>query len=108
MFDCVIPTRNGRTGTAFTSRGKINIRNAKHATDSAPLDESCDCAVCQRHSRAFLRHLYQTGEMLAAILISHHNLAFFLDTMKRVRHSIRLGIFGEFRQDFLRQIKESE
>jgi queuine tRNA-ribosyltransferase len=108
MFDCVIPTRNGRTGTAFTSRGKINIRNAKHATDSAPLDESCDCAVCLRHSRAFLRHLYQTGEMLAAILISHHNLAFFLDTMKRVRHSIRLGIFGEFRQDFLRQIKESE
>ncbi|HEX8397491.1 MAG TPA: tRNA guanosine(34) transglycosylase Tgt [Pyrinomonadaceae bacterium] len=108
MFDCVIPTRNGRTGTAFTSRGKINIRNAKHATDSAPLDESCDCAVCRRHSRAFLRHLYQTGEMLAAILITHHNLAFFLDTMKRVRHSIRLGIFGEFRQDFLRQIKESE
>ena len=108
MFDCVIPTRNGRTGTAFTSHGKINIRNAKHATDSAPLDENCDCAVCRRHSRAFLRHLYQTGEMLAAILISHHNLAFFLDTMKRVRHSIRLGIFGEFRQDFLRQIKESE
>jgi len=108
MFDCVIPTRNGRTGTAFTSRGKINIRNAKHATDSAPLDESCECAVCLRHSRAFLRHLYQTGEMLAAILITHHNLAFFLDTMKRVRHSIRLGIFGEFRQDFLRQIKESE
>ncbi|MDQ4120575.1 MAG: tRNA guanosine(34) transglycosylase Tgt [Acidobacteriota bacterium] len=108
MFDCVIPTRNGRTGTAFTSRGKINIRNAKYATDSAPLDESCECAVCRRHSRAFLRHLYQTGEMLAAILITHHNLAFFLDTMKRVRHSIRLGTFGKFRQDFLRQIKESE
>lgn len=108
MFDCVIPTRNGRTGTAFTSRGKVNIRNAKHATDSAPLDENCDCAVCRRHSRAFLRHLYQAGEMLAAILITHHNLAFFLDTMKRVRHSIRLGTFGNFRQDFLRQIKESE
>jgi queuine tRNA-ribosyltransferase len=108
MFDCVIPTRNGRTGTAFTLRGKVNIRNAKHATDSAPLDENCDCAVCRRHSRAYLRHLYQSGEMLAAILITHHNLAFFLDTMKRVRHSIRLGIFGEFRQDFLRQIKESE
>ena len=108
MFDCVIPTRNGRTGTAFTSRGKINIRNAKHATDSAPLDENCECSVCRRHSRAFLRHLYQTGEMLAAILITHHNLAFFLDTMKRVRHSIRLGTFGNFRQDFLRQIKESE
>lgn len=108
MFDCVIPTRNGRTGTAFTSRGKVNIRNAKYAIDSAPLDENCDCAVCRRHSRAFLRHLYQTGEMLAAILITHHNLEFFLDTMKRVRHSIRLGTFGKFRQDFLRQIKESE
>ena len=103
MFDCVIPTRNGRTGTAFTSRGKVNIRNAKHATDSSPLDENCDCAVCRRHSRAFLRHLYQSGEMLAAILISHHNLAFFLATMKRVRHSIRIDTFGKFRLDFLQQ-----
>ena len=108
MFDCVIPTRNGRTGTAFTSRGKVNIRNARHATDSAPLDEDCSCAVCRRHSRAFLRHLYQTGEMLAAILLTHHNLAFFLDTMRRVRHSIRLGTFGKFRQDFLQKINEGE
>ena len=108
MFDCVISTRNGRTGTAFTSRGKVNIRNAKHATDSSPLDENCDCAGCRRHSRAFLRHLYQSGEMLAAILISHHNLAFFLATMKRVRHSIRIDTFGKFRLDFLQQAKESE
>ena len=108
MFDCVIPTRNGRTGTAFTSRGKVNIRNARHATDSAPLDNDCSCAVCRRHSRAFLRHLYQTGEMLAAILLTHHNLAFFLDTMRRVRHSIRLGTFGKFRQDFLQKISEGE
>jgi queuine tRNA-ribosyltransferase len=108
MFDCVIPTRNGRTGTAFTSHGKINIRNARFATDSEPLDASCECSVCRRHSRAYLRHLYQTGEMLAAILITHHNLAFFLDTMKRVRHSIRLGTFGKFRQDFLQQINERD
>jgi queuine tRNA-ribosyltransferase len=108
MFDCVIPTRNGRTGQAFTSRGKVNIKNAKYATDSQPLDENCECAVCRRHSRAFLRHLYQTGEMLGSILLTHHNLAFFLDTMRRVRQSIRLGSFGKFRQDFLRQIKESE
>jgi queuine tRNA-ribosyltransferase len=69
MFDCVMPTRNGRTGGAFTSRGKINIRNAKFARDAEPLDTECACSVCQRYSKAYLRHLYQTGEMLAAMLI---------------------------------------
>ena len=107
MFDCVLPTRNGRTGAAFTSRGKLNIRNAKFAADSEPLDLNCPCSVCQRYSRAYLRHLYQTGEMLAAILISHHNLAFFLDTMKKVRHSIKLGNFGEFRRDFLNRMSNN-
>ncbi len=107
MFDCVLPTRNGRTGAAFTSRGKLNIRNAKFAADSEPLDLNCPCSVCQRYSRAYLRHLYQTGEMLAAILISHHNLAFFLDTMKKVRHSIKLGKFGEFRRDFLNRMSNN-
>ncbi|MGI8639782.1 MAG: tRNA guanosine(34) transglycosylase Tgt [Pyrinomonadaceae bacterium] len=101
MFDCVMPTRNGRTGSAFTSRGRLNIRNAKFVNDSEPLDCLCPCSVCRRYSRAYLRHLYQTGEMLAAILISHHNLAFFLDTMKKVRNAIKLGKFGEFRRDFL-------
>lgn len=107
MFDCVMPTRNGRTGGAFTSRGKINIRNAKFAKDSQPLDLECPCSVCQRYSRAYLRHLYQTGEMLAAILISHHNLAFFLDTMQKVREAIKLGQFGEFRRDFLRRMSNN-
>jgi queuine tRNA-ribosyltransferase len=106
MFDCVIPTRNGRTGSAFTSRGKLNIRNAKFAGDSEPLDVDCPCSVCQRYSRAYLRHLYQTGEMLAATLISHHNLAFFLDTMRKVRDSIKLGNFSRFREDFLSRIRE--
>ena len=106
MFDCVIPTRNGRTGSAFTSVGKLNIRNAKFARDSAPLDADCPCSVCRRYSRAYLRHLYQTGEMLAAILISHHNLAFFLDTMRKVRDSIKLGCFSRFRADFLNKISE--
>ncbi|HET6893342.1 MAG TPA: tRNA guanosine(34) transglycosylase Tgt, partial [Pyrinomonadaceae bacterium] len=78
MFDCVLPTRNGRNGQAFTSRGKLNIKNARWTEDSRPMDESCRCSVCRRHSRAYLRHLYQTGEMLAAILLTHHNLAFFL------------------------------
>lgn len=104
MFDCVMPTRNGRTGSAFTSRGKINIRNAKFARDETPLDNECSCSVCRRYSRAYIRHLYQTGEMLAAMLISHHNLAFFLDLMRKVRDSIKLGDFSRFRKDFLTRI----
>ena len=107
MFDCVMPTRNGRTGGVFTSHGKLNIRNAKFARDSEPLDAECPCSVCQRYSRAYLRHLYQTGEMLAAMLISHHNLAFFLDTMFKVRDSIKLGKFGEFRREFLTKLSDN-
>jgi len=104
MFDCVLPTRNGRNGQAFTSRGKLNIKNARYALDQNPLDESCSCAVCRRHTRAFIRHLYQSGEMLAGILLTHHNLAFFLDTMKRVRQAIRSGQFAEFRREFTEQL----
>jgi queuine tRNA-ribosyltransferase len=100
MFDCVLPTRNGRTGQAFTSHGKINVKNARWAVDTKPLDESCGCSVCKRHSRAYLRHLCMSGEMLASVLLSHHNLAFFLDTMRRVRQSIRSGDFTKFRREF--------
>jgi queuine tRNA-ribosyltransferase len=105
MFDCVLPTRNGRTGSAFTSLGTINIRNARFRTEDAPLDPRCPCSVCRRYSRAYLRHLYQAGEMLAATLISHHNLAFFLDTMKQVRQAIGLGSFAEFKKQFLSDLK---
>ena len=101
MFDCVLPTRNGRNGQAFTSQGKLNVKNAQWTEDVRPLDESCHCSVCWRYSRAYLRHLYQTGEMLAAILLTHHNLAFFLDTMRRVRQAIRSGDFSKFRQEFV-------
>jgi queuine tRNA-ribosyltransferase len=101
MFDCVLPTRNGRTGQAFTSRGRINVKNAQWARDTRPVDETCACSVCRRHTRAYLRHLYMTGEMLASILLTHHNLAFFLDTMRRVRQSIRSGDFTRFRREFL-------
>ena len=104
MFDCVLPTRNGRTGQAFTSRGKLNIKNAQFAMDSRPLDESCPCSVCRRHSRSYLRHLYGAGEMLASILLTHHNLAFFLDTMRRVRQSIRSGDFPKFRREFTERL----
>jgi queuine tRNA-ribosyltransferase len=104
MFDCVIPTRNGRNGQAFTSRGRLNIKNARWTSDTRPLDEACACAVCRRHSRAYLRHLYMTGEMLGAVLLSHHNLACFLDTMRRVRQAIRSGEFTRFRREFLEGI----
>src|SRR3990172_6976409 len=101
MFDCVLPTRNGRNGQAFTSGGKLNVKNAKWMKDSRPLDESCGCSVCKRHSRAYLRHLYLTGEMLASILLTHHNLAFFLDTLGRVRQAIRSGEFMKFQRDYI-------
>ncbi len=104
MFDCVLPTRNGRTGQAFTSRGKLNIKNAQWTKDDRPLDESCPCTVCRRHSRAYLRHLYMSGEMLASILLTHHNLAFFLDTMRGVRQSIRSGDFPKFRREFTERL----
>ncbi len=108
MFDCVMPTRNGRTGSVFTSRGKLNIRNARFAADTSPLDDDCNCSVCRRYSRAYLRHLYQAGEMTAATLISHHNLAFYLDTMRRVRQSIKSGEFSRFKKDFLTRLSEGE
>jgi queuine tRNA-ribosyltransferase len=105
MFDCVLPTRNGRTGQAFTSRGKLNVKNAQWIRDERPLDEACSCAVCRRHSRAFIRHLYLSGEMLAGMLLTHHNLAFFLDTMRRVRQAIRSGEFTSFRQEYIENIR---
>jgi len=104
MFDCVLPTRNGRTGQAFTSRGKLNVKNAQWTNDARPLDESCGCSVCRRHSRAYLRHLYISGEMLASILLTHHNLAFFLDTMRGVRQAIRSGDFPKFRREFTERL----
>lgn len=101
MFDCVMPTRNARNGQVFTSTGKLNIRNARFARDERPLDEDCSCAVCRRYSRAYIRHLYNTGEILASTLCSCHNLAFYLDTMRRIRHSIALGEFTDFRRRYL-------
>jgi len=91
MMDCVLPTRAARHGLLFTSEGKVNIKQARYAQDESPLDPKCDCRVCQRYSRAYLRHLYASGELLAQGLNTIHNLSFYLDTMRRVRHSIQLG-----------------
>lgn len=107
MFDCVMPTRNGRTGSAFTSRGRVNIKNARWASDPEPLDPECGCSVCSRYSKAYLRHLHQCGEMVGATLISHHNLAFYLGLMGRVREAIKSGGFGLFRREFLAKLQEN-
>jgi len=91
MMDCVLPTRAARHGLLFTSGGKVSIKQARYARDESALDPNCGCRVCQRYSRAYLRHLYASGEVLAQVLNTVHNLSFYLDTVRRVRHSIRLG-----------------
>ncbi|MGH9516686.1 MAG: tRNA guanosine(34) transglycosylase Tgt [Terriglobales bacterium] len=88
MMDCVLPTRAARHGLLFTSEGKISIKQAKYAGDESPLDPSCSCQVCRRYSRAYLRHLYASNEVLSQVLNTIHNLTYYLDTMRRVRHSI--------------------
>ena len=91
MMDCVLPTRAARHGLLFTSEGKVSIKQARYAQDPGPLDPNCGCRVCRRYSRAYLRHLYASNEVLAQVLNTLHNLSFYLDTMRRVRHSISLG-----------------
>src|SRR5271154_4551154 len=91
MMDCVLPTRAARHGLLFTSEGKISIKQSRYAQDPGPLDPNCGCRVCRRYSRAYLRHLYASNEVLAQVLNTLHNLSFYLDTMRRVRHSISLG-----------------
>jgi queuine tRNA-ribosyltransferase len=107
LFDCVLPTRNGRNGQAFTSRGRLSVRNARYRTDDAPLDPDCSCYTCGSVSRAYLRHLHQAGEMSAATLLTIHNLAFYLDTLARVRQNILLGRFDAFRGEFLGKLSAS-
>ncbi len=99
MMDCVLPTRSARHGCLFTSEGRVLIRNARYANDPRPIDEKCECAVCSRYSRAYLRHLYSTGEFLSIILNTHHNLYFYLDMMKRIREAIRFGKLERLRSD---------
>ena len=108
MFDCVLPTRNARNGNLFTSRGRINIKNARYKADDRPIDEACRCAACVRYSRAYLRHLYMSGEILASVLSSTHNISFYLDTMERIRQAIRLGAFKEFHQSFLVELSRGQ
>lgn len=93
LFDCVMPTRNARNACVFTSEGRLVVKNARYAEDDRPLDPACDCTVCRRYSRAYIRHLFRAGEMLAAVLATYHNLHFYLDTMRTIRQSVISGDF---------------
>jgi queuine tRNA-ribosyltransferase len=91
LFDCVAPTRSGRTAQAFTRRGPLNLRNARHAEDPQPLDPRCACPACIRHGRAYLHHLVKANEMLGAILLTWHNLHYYQDIMRGLRGAIESG-----------------
>ena len=103
MFDCVLPTRSGRTGQAFTSRGTVNIKNARHTLDKRPLDNNCNCHTCTNFSRAYLHHLFKAQEILGLMLLSLHNIHFYITLMKNIRNSIKLREFDEFEKVFLEQ-----
>jgi queuine tRNA-ribosyltransferase len=100
MFDCVMPTRSGRTGQAFTRKGTINIRNAKYRDDKNPIDEKCACYACQNHSLAYINHLSKANEILASMLLTEHNIFYYQDLMKDIRNAIENGKFGEFAAGF--------
>jgi queuine tRNA-ribosyltransferase len=101
LFDCVAPTRMGRNGTAFTSDGRLNVRNAKLRDDPRPIDPACDCATCARFSRAYVRHLFVTDEMLGPRLLSLHNVHFLVALMRQARSAIRGGTFAAWSRDWL-------
>ena len=101
MFDCVLPTRTARMGTAFSSQGRLNMRNARFADDFTPLDPLCGCKVCTGYTRAYIRHLVKSDEMLGSILLSYHNLHYLLDLMARARESIERGAYGAFLSDWM-------
>jgi queuine tRNA-ribosyltransferase len=100
MFDCVLPTRNARNGSLFTKRGHLVIKNACHAADDRPIDEDCRCFTCARFSRAYLRHLFMAGELLAYRLNTIHNLHYYMDFMVEIRNAIREGRFPEYKDQF--------
>lgn len=108
MFDCVLPTRNGRTGTAFTSGGRVVIRNARYAADPTPLDGNCNCYVCRTFSRAYLRHLFVAGEALGPRLLTLHNICFFQSLMKGVRSALLDGRVREWSDRFLAQYRSAD
>ncbi len=100
MFDCVMPTRAGRTGAAFTRFGELNIRNARHATDPRPIDPDCTCPACRQYSRGYLHHLNKAKEIVGAMLLTWHNLHYYQELMQGLRRAIETGTFADFVMDF--------
>lgn len=105
MFDCVLPTRNARNGTLYTSQGKLNIKKAKFSEDSGPIDPNCNCYACRNFSRAYLRHLYMARELLSYRLNTLHNLTFFLDMTAKARKAIESGTFAQLKAEYLEMFK---
>jgi queuine tRNA-ribosyltransferase len=97
LFDCVLPTRNGRNASAFTADGPLRLRNAKHQRDAGPVESNCDCYTCRHFSRAYLHHLFAAEEMLGPTLLTIHNLSYYLRLMREIRAAIREGRFEQFR-----------
>jgi queuine tRNA-ribosyltransferase len=104
MFDCVLPTRTARTGSALTRRGRLNLRNARFARDQGPLDEDCTCPACTRFSRAYIRHLVNQSEVLGLRLLSLHNLRFLIDLAGGARSAIESGSFATYKRDWLERL----
>jgi queuine tRNA-ribosyltransferase len=102
LFDCVVPSRHGRTGSLFTSSGRVVIKQARYLRDEQPIDQACGCPVCARYSRAYLHHLFQVKEMLSSRLNTIHNLWYFADLMGQVRSAIAQGTLRSFRDEFYR------
>jgi len=99
MFDCVIPTRSGRTARAYTASGVYNLRNARFAGEAGPLEPGCECPGCRKHSRAYLHHLFRAGEMLGPILLTWHNLTYYQTLMRGIRSAIKAGQFARHAAD---------
>jgi queuine tRNA-ribosyltransferase len=108
MMDCVLPTRSGRTGQAFTRRGSVNLKNARHRDDPRPLDEACGCPACRGYSRAYLHHLFRAGEILSAMLLTWHNLHYFQEIMEGMRGAIAAGRFAAWEAEFHRLRAEGD
>ena len=100
MFDCVLPTRIARHGLAMTSHGRVNIKNKQYERDWGPLDPECNCYTCRNYSRAYLRHLFKSEEILSSMLLSEHNLNFLVNTMKNMREAIEEDRFPEYKKEF--------
>jgi queuine tRNA-ribosyltransferase len=108
FFDCVLPTRNARNGTLFTSQGRVAIKNVKYARDARPLDEACTCYTCRTFSRAYLRHLYERDEIASAVLNTIHNLHFYLDIFRKIRHSIQSNSFDSLKKSLISNASQKE